>query len=240
MAQFADYSLGQVSDLRDELQRIATPCQSLREAAELCLDRLCDEFPETLVLARCYVTIPFRFMPEREKEHAERAADELSVRDKLGRDATVAVLAAARGRSAASSRRHHLAVPILTPECLTPIPLVGRILSTNEMALPWLKRQETLIVRETTGRMAQLILVEDAATTLSSDGSKAVPDQDLVREHGVHSVLAMGGHYLNGGALVLVLFTTESLTHDQATKFTTLVNAMKTATMKAVMATRVL
>ena len=38
----------------------------------------------------------------------------------------------------------------------------------------------------------------------------------------------------------MVLFTTENLSQEQATKFTTLVNTIKTATMKPVMAGKIL
>lgn len=244
MAQFGDYSLAQVSALRDELQALASPCATLREAASACLDRLFEEFSESLVLARCYTTIPFAFMPEREKESATQQASERNLSEKLGKDSTVAVLAAARGRrtewSDPTSPFHHLAVPLLTPECLEPIPLVGRVLGATVTDLSWLKRQETLMMTDTTGGMSHLILVEDARTARGSDGASAVPDQAFVAENSVRSVISMGGRYLNGSSLVLVLYTTETLSHEQATKFPTIVNTMKTATMKAVMATQVL
>ena len=244
MAQFGAYSLAQLSDLRDELQSLASPCATLREAAEVCLGRIYDEFSESLVLARCYTTLPFSFMPDREKESATRVATGRSLVEQLGKDTIVAVLAAARGKrpdwSDPANSFHKLAVPLLTPECLEPIPIVGRVLSATMSSLPWLKRQETLMMTDTTGGMSRLILVEDARTTQSSDGSKAVVDQAFVVDNGVRSVMAMGGSYLNGSALVLVLYTTESLSHEQATKFPTIVNTMKTATMKAVMSTKLL
>ena len=56
----------------------------------------------------------------------------------------------------------------------------------------------------------------------------------------VRTVLARGGRYLNATSLVLVLFTTEDLTQEQATKFTTLVSAIKTATMTPVLAGKIL
>ena len=183
-------------------------------------------------------------MPEREKAFARRIATERGLAEALGNDATVVVLAASRGKKPEwndwARSRDRLAVPLLTPECLEPIPLVGRVLGATVSDLPWLKRQETLIMTETTGKMSHLVLVEDASTTVTSSGAKAVPDQDFVADHGVRSVMAMGGRYLNGASLVLVLFTTESLSEEQATKFPTIVNTIKTATMKTVMATKML
>lgn len=244
MVTFADYSLARLGSFRDEIQALASPCLTLREAAEACMGRLHDEFAGSLAVARCYTTLPFAFLPDAEKAWARRVAAERNLAAELVDDTTVVVLAATRGSEAEwndrGSARHHLAVPLLTPECLEPIPLVGRILGATVSDLPWLKRQETLVMTETTGKMSQLILVEDARTTLTSNGAKAVADQELVVELGVRSVMAMGGRYLNGASLVVVLFTTESLSQEQATKFPTLVNAIKSATMKAVMATRML
>lgn len=244
MASFKDYTLAQLGALRDELQALASPCSTLREAAEVCLDRLHAEFAPSLVLGRCYTTVPYAFLPEREKGFAHRVAMERRLVDELGSDTSVVVLAATRGKKEAwndpAGSRRRLALPLLSAECLEPISLVGRILGETVSDVPWLERQETLMMTQTTGKMSQLIVVEDARTTVTSSGSKAVRDQDFVVENGIRSVLAMGGRYLNGGSLVAVLFTTESLNQDEATKFATLVNTIKTATMKAVMRADVL
>ena len=124
---------------------------------------------------------------------------------------------------------------MLDANSLECIPLVGRVLGATMTDVPWLKRQETLVLKESTGKMSYLLMVRDAQTELTSEGRKAVPDQAFVDEHNVRTVLALGGRYLNATCLVMVLFTTENLTQEQATKFTTVVNTIKTATMKAVM-----
>ena len=244
MATFRDYSLAQLSALREELKTHASPCPTLREAAEACLSRLYEEFTGALVLGRVYVTVPYAFLPEREKQFTRRVAAERNVGEKMSDDTTVVALAASRGAKAEwndpANSRARLAVPLLDASSLERIPLVGRMLGATMTDGPWLKRQETLILTESTGKMSYLLMVKDARTELTSDGRKAVPDQAFVDENNVRTVLALGGRYLNATSLVMVLFTTENLSQEQATKFTTLVNTIKTATMKPVMAGKIL
>ena len=106
--------------------------------------------------------------------------------------------------------------------------------------VPWLKKQETLILTESTGKMSYLLLVRDAREELTGDGRKAVPDQTFVENNGIRTVMALGGRYLNETCIVMLLFTKEELAREEATKFTTLVNTIKSATMKPVMAGRIL
>ncbi len=244
MATFADYSLAQLSRLRGELQTLASPCPTFREAAEACLDRLYAEFAEALVLGRVYVTVPYAFLPEREKQFTRRVAAERNVSEKLSDDTIVVALAASRGAkpewSDPANSRGRLAVPLLDASSLERIPLVGRVLGATMSDVPWLKKQETLILKESTGKMSYLLMVKDARTELTGDGRKAVPDQAFVNDNNVRTVLALGGRYLNATSLVMVLFTTEDLTQEQANKFTTLVNTIKAATMKPVMAGKIL
>ena len=233
-----------MSGLRKELQTLLSPYPTFREAAQAFLNRLYEEFAGGLVLGRVYVSVPFAFLPEREKQFTRRFAAERNLGEKLADDTIVIALAASRGtkpewNDPANSRRR-LAVPLLDSSFLERIPLVGRVLGTAMNDVPWLKRQETLILTETMGKMSYLLMVEDARTELTSDGLKAVPDQVFVDENNVRAVLALGGRYLNGTSMVMVLFTTEELTREQATKFTTLVNTIKTATMKPVMAGKIL
>ena len=89
-------------------------------------------------------------------------------------------------------------------------------------------------------KMAQLIYVEDARTARTSDGFHVIPSRDFVQAHDIRTVLALGGSYLNGTAMALLLFTSEDFTEAQAAKFAPLVNTIKSTTMKVVMNCRIL
>ena len=208
------------------------------------MGRLYAEFTGALVLGRVYVTVPFAFLPEREAEFTRRVAAQRNAGEKLSDDTIVVALAASRGAKPEwndpANSGGRLAVPLFDASSLECIPLVGRVLGATMTDVPWLKRRETLILQESTGKMSYLLMVKDARTELASNGRKAVPDQAFVNENHVRAVLAFGGRYSNATSLVMVLFTTEDVTQEQASKFTTLVNTIKTVTMKQVMAGKIL
>lgn len=244
MAGFGNYSLTELNSLRNELQRLASTGTTLREAGQSFLNRLYEEFTESLALARLYATVPFAFLPEPEKAFSRNMAAERNVLNELTEDTIVVTLLATRGvrpewNDPARSRKH-LAIPLVSASFIKTIPLVGRLLGGTMTSLPWLKKQETLIMKDRMGKMSRIIHILDARTEKTSGGHQAVPAQEFVQTHGIRAVLAMGGSYLNGTFISLVLFTTEQVREEESTKFTPLINTIKTATMNVVMDCKIL
>jgi hypothetical protein len=66
-----------------------------------------------------------------------------------------------------------------------------------------------------------------------------VPAQDFVRSYGVKTVFGLGGSYLNGTCVILILFTRELMEREEVEKFMPLVNTIKSATMSLVMRDRI-
>jgi hypothetical protein len=244
MSTFGSCSLSELGDLRAELKELAGKGASLRESCGVFVDRLFGEFNDALVLARLYATVPFEYLGEREQSFARRIASQRNLRDELGPGTLVVTLLASRGRKAEWNDPHNsrmrLAVPLLDNDSFQAIPLIGRLLGETKLGVPWLEKQETLVKLEASGGMSQLIFVDDASTRRSSDGRLVVPDQDFVTGHGVRTVLVLGGSYLNGSVIVLILFTSESITEEQSARFTPLINTIKAATMKLVMSGRMM
>lgn len=244
MSSFGSYTVAELSRLRAELKELGSACSNLREAGGIFLERLLAELGESLVLGRLFGTIPFAFLPEREQAFARTIADQRKLSAELTGDTIVVTLLASRGRRSEwndpSSSRRRLAVPVLNERSFDAIPLIGRLLGKTKLGESWSRKQDTLARVEAAGGMSQLLHLGDARTLRSSDGRMAVPDQDFVAEHDVRTVLVLGGSYLNGSVIALVLFTNELLTEEQSAKFTPLVNTLKAATMKAVMAGRIL
>ncbi len=243
VATFGSYPIADLANLRAELKGLTSECPTLRDAGQICVDRLHQEFAESLALIRLFATVPFAFLPEREQAFARRLATERKVQSQITEDTIVLTLLASRGSmpewNDPRRSRHHLAIPVLSASFIQTIPLVSRVLAETGI-VPWLEKQSTLIMLKTVGEMAQLIYVEAARTSRTSDGFHVIPSQDFVQAHDIRTVLALGGSYLNGTAMALLLFTTEHFTEGQAAKFTPLVNTIKTMTMKAVMDCKIL
>ena len=246
MTTLGSYTLSALGTLREELKTLASDNNTLREAGQRCVRRLHEEFEESLVLTRFFATAPFAFLPEREKTFARRLAAGRNMLDALTEDTTVVTLLATRGLKPEWNdpvhSRHHLAIPLLDARFVETIPLIARLLAdtTTGAGAPWLEKQSTLALKETVGKMSLLLYVDDARTALSSDGNRIVPAQEFVESNGIRTVLALGGSYLNGTTIALLLFTRERLSKEQSAKFTPLINSIKSATMRVVMGCKIL
>jgi hypothetical protein len=70
---------------------------------------------------------------------------------------------------------------------------------------------------------------------LDARNRKIVSAQDFVAAHDIHTVFGLGGSYLNGSFVTIILFTRETIEQSQAEAFMLLVNTFKTATLSFVM-----
>jgi hypothetical protein len=117
--------------------------------------------------------------------------------------------------------------------------MLARLMSDMGTGLDWVEKQGLHMVVRSVGQMARVLYVEDARKAVTSDGFMIVSDQDFVVQHGVKTVIALGGAYLDRTVVGIVLFTRELIPQDRVEKMLPLVHAFKTATMKDVMQARI-
>jgi hypothetical protein len=117
--------------------------------------------------------------------------------------------------------------------------MVSRLMGDMGTGIDWVQKQERNMVVTSMGRMARVLYVEDALETRTGDGFEVIPDRSFVEENGVRTVLALGGAYLNGTIVAVVLFTSERVPQDRVEKLMPVVHGFKIATMKAVMQGRI-
>jgi hypothetical protein len=135
-----------------------------------------------------------------------------------------------RGKS-----KGHLGIPLVASSFVEGIPMVSRLMHDMGIGLEWLDTNDTKIVVKSLGRVAGVFYVRDAATGVDDQGRMIVPAQDFVRAHGIKTVFGLGGSYLNGTFMILILFTRERLERDEVEKFMPLVSTIKSVTMSLVM-----
>lgn len=243
MPRFAAYSVEDVTDLRRRVEVLLKDCTSLQEAAQKFLEALYDDLAESAVLFRLFATCSYGGLPEREKEFALALARGRGCADEIEGGTNVVVLLGTRGKKPTWNDRYrsesHLAVPLASASFIKTIPMVSRLMSDMGTGVEWIEKQKTNIVVTSMGRMARVLYVEDAATALTSDGFKVVPDQAFVAENRVKTVIGLGGAYLNRTIVVILLFTSERVPSERVEKLMPLVHGFKVATMKLVMGGRV-
>ncbi|MDQ1610393.1 MAG: hypothetical protein QOG00_324 [Pyrinomonadaceae bacterium] len=239
MSTFNDYSPREIRDFRERLHASLQECGHLQEAAQTCARLLYEEFSESLVLARLFVTLPFDALPARDKAFVSALANAKDITPLLGDKTQVLSLLGTHGAEAAWCDRYgsqgHLGIPLVTAGFVESIPMVARLMSDMGIGSDWFDKFEPDILVKNLGRAAGVFYVRDAKTWLDGHNRKIVSSQDFVAANNIHTVFGLGGSYLNGSFVSMILFTREIIEQSQAEAFMLLVNTFKTATLRLVM-----
>lgn len=239
MSTFNDYSPREIKDLRERLQEALKECGHLQEAAQMCARLLYEEFPDSLVLARLFVTLPFNDLPARDKAFVTALANAKDITPLLGEKTQVLSLLGTYGAQAPWSDRYrsqgHLGIPLVTAGFVESIPMVARLMSDMGIGSDWFDKSEPDILVKNLGRAAGVFYVRDAQTWLDGRNRKIVSAQDFVAAHDIRTVFGLGGSYLNGSFVTMILFTRETVEQSQAEALMLLVNTFKTVTLGLMM-----
>jgi hypothetical protein len=239
MMNLVHYTLGDVNSLQERVHAALEGCASLREAAQRCASAVYEDHKESLALVRLYATLPFRQLPVSDQSFVAALAESGGAAAALKGDTPVLSLLGTRGDAPGWDDRRqskgHLGVPLVASSFVEAIPMVSRLMHDMGIGVEWLDTNDTKIVVKTLGRIAGVFYVRDAATGVDDRGRMIVPAQDFVRGYGVKTVFGLGGSYLNGTCVILILFTRELMEREEVEKFMPLVNTIKSATMSLVM-----
>jgi hypothetical protein len=243
MARIATLSVADIESLRRKVETGLKDSSSLQAASQKFVEILFDQLSESAVLFRVFATVAFGALPARDQSFARELARERQSKDELLEKTTVVTLLGTRGRRSGWNDRYHserhLAVPMTKASFIKTIPMLARLMSDMGTGIDWVEKQGLHMVVKSMGQMARLLYVEDAGKAVTADGYMIVSDQDFVVQHGVKTVLALGGAYLDRTVVGIVLFTRESIAQERVEKLLPLVHAFKIATMKDVMQARI-
>jgi hypothetical protein len=243
MARFASYSVEDVAALRSRVEEEIGESASFQQACQTFVDILYEELKSSAVLFRVFATVDFDKLPEKEKAFVLDLARNRGFLPELQAKTAVVTLLGSRGKRPPWNHRlrseRHLAIPLTSASFIKTIPMVSRLMGDMGTGLDWVQKQEANMVVTSMGRMARVLYVEDALESRTGDGFDVIPDRSFVEENGVRTVLALGGAYLNGTIVAVVLFTSERVPPDRVEKLMPVVHGFKIATMKAVMQGRI-
>lgn len=240
MSSLKDSSPAHVKNFGDRLQAELSASAHLQDAAQKCARLFYEEHREAIVLARVFVTLPFRDLSAPVKTFVSGLADAKGLLPLLRGDTQVLSLLGTCGAEAAwgdrLSSRGHLGIPLLSASFVESIPMVARMMSDMGIGSDWFDKLEPDILIKSLGRAAGVFYVRDAKTWLDRQNRKIVSAQDFVEAHDVKTVFGLGGSYLNGSFVTVIVFTRETLEQPQVEIFMPLVNTFKGATVGLVMA----
>ncbi len=221
------------------MQAALLDAENLQAAAQGCARLLYEEFDESIVLARLFVTLPFKDLPARDQAFVTALARAKEIRPLLNDKTPVLSLLGTFGVQAAWNDRYqsqtHLGIPLVTAGFIESIPMVARLMTDMGIGADWFDKLEPEILVKNLGRAAGVFYVRDAKTWLDGRNRKIVSAQDFVTAHDIKTVFGLGGSYLNGSFITMIMFTRETIEQSQAEAFMLLVNTFKTATLSLVM-----
>lgn len=209
-----ELSLGDVVRLAARLRSLSAGVASIEAYA----DRLCatlaeafadDSHGRQVVLARFYLTQPAASLPPAELSFAGEPADATRCLTLLG---------SAGDLPEWNDRRQsvgHLCIPLTTVDSIAALPMVSGLMSQMRVDVPTLVRPAGLVVDPSAHRFGVFHVPEAA-------GSALIPGQDFVRQHGIASVVGIGGVLPDGEMYALVLFTVTPVSLHAATLLETL------------------
>jgi hypothetical protein len=243
MSQIASYSLKDVAALRSRVEAELKESASFQQASQKFIDILYEELSSSAVLFRVFATVDFERLPEKERDFVLDLARAREFLSEVQAKTPVVTLLGSRGKRPQWNHRlrseRHLAIPLTSASFIKTIPMVSRLMGDMGTGLEWVQKQERNMILTSMGRMARVLYVEDALETRTGDGFDVIPDRSFVTENGVRTVLGLGGAYLNGTIVAVVLFTSERVPQDRVEKLMPVMHGFKIATMKAVMKGRI-
>jgi hypothetical protein len=131
--------------------------------------------------------------------------------------------------------RDRLAIPLLSASFIKTVPMLTRFLSATGARIEWIEKQTSRILAKTFGQMAMVLYVDDAKKAETEDGFKILAAQDFVTTFNVKTVFGLGGGYLDGTFVAILLFTNEHIEQQQVERFLPLVNTFKAVTARHAM-----
>ncbi len=239
MPRIGSYSVENVSALRARVESELGEFGSFQPASQRFTEILYEELTPSAVLFRVFATVEYEKLPQKERDFALALARSRTFLDELKSNTPVVTLLGSRGKRPSWNHRHrserHLAVPLVKASFIKTIPMVSRLMGDMGTGLDWVQKQDQNMIVKSMGQMARVLYVEDALETRTRDGFDVIPDRSFVEEYKVRTVIALGGAYLNGTIVAVVLFTNERVTADRVEKLLPVIHGFKIATMKAVM-----
>ena len=227
---FAHFGLHDVVDCMEAIESIGDEAGDLVDFSErlvrLFEERFVHEGRSALVLARCFLTQPYRAL----SPHLQAV-----VRDGLGStpdpDLICLTLQATRGERPpwCEVRRSvgHQAIPLISAEQVQGIPMIARLLEQLGVPVSLVLAPSTELLLEAAETRYNVFFVPEAL------GSPFIPAQeDFVEPYGIRSVLGFGSLLPTGGLYATILFSRQALPAETAQAFRTLALSVRLAALK--------
>jgi hypothetical protein len=220
-----------IAELWRTLEPRAQMATSLEEVAQAMATTLYNQFAESVILARVYVTVPFAALPQPTRAFVQALPGAASA---LTGTTPVLSLLGTQGQKAEWNDRRkskqHGAIPLISPEFVDGVPMIARLLREVGVPLDWIESHDARRLVTLIGSKGGLFFVEDAVRAIDDRGRKVIPAVDFVFAYSVKSVFGTGAAYSGGQMLVVVVFCRDRVARVTAELFLPLLDLFKSKT----------
>jgi len=228
-------SLENLVAIQNNISEKVKGAQNLENAAQEYMSILYNRFAESIVLARFYVTVPFKNLPETNRQFVTTLAQAKGINDLIKDETLVLSLLGTRGQKDEWNDRKkskgHVGIPLASADFIDKIPMMSRLLKQLGAELNWINSNDTGLVAKTFKNVSGVFYVRDAKAETDTQGRKIIAAQDFVEEFGVKTVFGIGGCYLGTATFfTTIIFLRETIEKELAERFMLQANKFKTAT----------
>jgi hypothetical protein len=220
-------------------------CKNLEAAAQKYIDTIYEEYAESLVLLRMFVSVPYSALPQFNQQFVMDLATGKGIACELKNETPVLSLIGTRGREPEwNSWRQstgHIGIPLVSTNFIDTIPMLSRLFSDLGLSLSWLTDSDSGLNIDARSDIAGTFFVENAKESTDSQGRKIIAMQDFVDAYDIYTVFGIGGQYKLGShnIVAIIFFTNEKFNKTIAQRFPPLINLFKTFTIKHVLQQRI-
>jgi hypothetical protein len=227
-----------IADIWTRLESRVRARRFFESAAQDLAELLHQEFRESVVLARVFLTVPFDVLPPVNRRYVCALAESAGVAEELRTVTPVLSLVGTYGVKSTwcdwRKSRNHLGIPLISSDFVEAIPMVSRLLKEMGIPLEWANTHEAATIEKTIGRTAGLFFILDAKRAVDRQGRRIISAKEFVDAYGVTSVFGVGGAYVGGQICVLVVFCRDECTRTAAEHFMALTALFKAKTAEIV------
>lgn len=185
--------------------------RSLQECCQNLMEHFQDSFADSIVLARSYATVPFSMLPGPDRTFVEQIVDARNAGDVLNENTRIlSLLGTAGARPEWGNRyesRNHLAIPLLSEEFVSEIPMLASLIRQLGSSSSWFQKHTGSSGQvDSFGVFTDTFFVPDASRSLDSAGRLMIPAQDFVQEQNIQTVFGVGGEFTAEGIIVVSIF----------------------------------
>jgi len=220
-----------ISSLWAKVETRVQQAKNLSDAAQALTSAIYNQFTDSVVLARLFVTVPLEGLPPTNKQFVQTLAKSAGADTALKDTTPVLSLLGTSGQetdwNSASKSKGHLGIPLISSTFVSAIPMISRLLKELGVPIDWIDSHDSEIIKKSVGTSAGLFFVDDAAQATDNEGRKIIAAQDFVSKYNVKSVFGTGEAYPNGQMAVNIVFCRDSVSRTSAEPFVTLIGSFK-------------